>query len=828
MLTHATPSRGLILIIDDSIPSIHALSGGLGDLAEILFATDGERGIRLARESHPDLILLDVEMPGVDGFGVCRRLKADPATCGCTVIFVTAHNDSEREISALAAGAVDFIAKPVNMAVARARVIAHLRLKQQTDALERMHDDLQAILDNMPAMIGYWSSDLRNRFGNQAYLDWFGRRPEDVCGAHLEELLGQGLYQESMPRIQEVLAGQPQFFEQSVTTPSGGVRCAQVSFIPDQKDGETEGFFVLATDITARKQAEMALRDEKEALRVTLNAIGDAVVVTDRAGMVNFMNGVAEELTGWSMAEASGRPIEEVMDLRDAVSRSRVTNPIRFALREDRAVGMAINSVLVRRDGAEYSLEDSAAPICDESGTTSGAIIAFHDVSEVRRLALKMAHLSQHDALTDLPNKALLNDRVRQAVHAAERTDAKFALMILDLDHFKYVNDSLGHAVGDELLRAIAIRLAGCLRAVDTVSRRGGDEFIILLPQVASTEAVAQLADKLIDSVSTNYEIAGTRLQATFSMGICVFPDDGRDHETLLRNADAAMYRAKQSGRNRYQFYSADIGDLILARHALEKHLRQSLDQGAFSVFYQPKIDARQGRLIGVEALVRWHDHNGDLVSPAGFIPLAEETGLIVPLGKYVLLEACRQCRRWLEMGIAPLRIAVNISAAQFAATDFTEMVQTILAEAGLQPSSLELEITEGTMLIDTDHTRRVLGELKHIGISVAIDDFGTGYSSLSYLKRFPVDVLKVDQSFVRDLLTDSNDAAIVAAIVSLSRSLGLQLVAEGVEREEQVERLMALGCDVMQGFLFAHPMPAETASGVLQHWTGRTVLPGD
>ncbi|MBV8464959.1 MAG: response regulator, partial [Burkholderiales bacterium] len=204
MLTHATPSRGLILIIDDSIPSIHALSGGLGDLAEILFATDGERGIRLARESHPDLILLDVEMPGVDGFGVCRRLKADPATCGCTVIFVTAHNDSEREISALAAGAVDFIAKPVNMAVARARVIAHLRLKQQTDALERMHDDLQAILDNMPAMIGYWSSDLRNRFGNQAYLDWFGRRPEDVCGAHLEELLGQGLYQESMPRIQEV------------------------------------------------------------------------------------------------------------------------------------------------------------------------------------------------------------------------------------------------------------------------------------------------------------------------------------------------------------------------------------------------------------------------------------------------------------------------------------------------------------------------------------------------------------------------------------------------------------------------------------------------
>jgi len=819
--------RSCILIIDDNVTSIHTLSAALSDLGEVLFATDGETGLRLAREQLPTLIVLDVDMPEMDGFEVCKRLRADPLVSAIPVIFVTAHDDMTHEIRALESGAVDFITKPFNVHVARARVSTQLMLKSKTDLLSQTQGDLKAVLDNVPALIGYWDRALRNRFGNDAYLKWFGRRPDQLVGMHLRDLLGPGVFETTIPYVEKVLCGEAQRFDREMILPDRSSRYVHTEYVPDIKDGETRGFYVMLTDITAQKRAEIAQFEEMETLRVTLNSIGDAVIVTDRRGCITFMNPIAESMTGWVLRDAQGSPIEEIMNLRDVSSGAHVVNPIRFALGENRIVSMALNSQLVRPDGSEYGIEDSAAPIRDADGGASGAIIVFRDVSETRAMAIKMAHMAQYDPLTDLPNRVLLRDRVEQAIQAALRGRTKFALMVLDLDHFKYINESLGHAVGDELLRAVADRLIRRLRATDTVSRRGGDEFILVLPQIDSNESVGQIADKLLESVSDPYVIEGNKLTATFSMGISIYPDDGLDGEALLAHADAAMYQAKQAGRNGYQFYSSEIGDFILARHALENHMREALQLGKFTVHYQPQVDTVSQRVIGVEALVRWRRDDGQLVPPAHFIPLAEETGLIVSLGKFVMLEACRQNRRWQEMGLPAMRMAVNISAMQFAQPNFTEMVQSVLAEAGLHPCHLELEITEGTMLVDTERTRELLLELQQVGISIAIDDFGTGYSSLAYLKRFPVHTLKIDQSFVREVLSDKSDAAIVAAISALAGSLGMELVAEGVEEPGHVEFLQRLKCNVMQGYLFSRPMDAEHLTALLQQWVAEPALMG-
>ncbi|MBV8467153.1 MAG: EAL domain-containing protein [Burkholderiales bacterium] len=830
MLENSLDRSSLILIVDDSESVIHVLYGALADCGEVLIATDGQTALDIARQRQPDLILLDVEMPGLNGYEVCERLKADRRTAESVVIFVTSRTDELSELRALKAGAVDFITKPLNLPVVRARVTTHLTLKQQADALSRSQRDLHALIDNIPALVSYWDTNLHIRFGNHAYREWFGRSPDDVKGKTVREVIGADLHAQDALRMERALAGDAQAFEREIPCADGKSRHAQVHYVPDVKDGHVRGFFVLITDITTRKRAEQAVFQEMDCLRVTLNSIGDAVIACDDTAIVTFMNPIAEAMTGWTQEDAKGQPIDTVMQLRDGPNGDVLPNPVHRALQEGSNVGAASNAVLLCRDGTVFGIKDSASPIADQSGVITGAITVFHDISETRAMALKMMHLAQYDALTDLPNRTLLQDRIAQAIQHAQRSNGRVGLLLLDLDHFKYVNDSLGHAAGDDLLQAIAKRLTHALRATDTVSRQGGDEFVVVLPQVGGADHVSQVADKLLEALSRPYDIDGTRYSPTFSMGISLYPDDGDDHDSLLQHADAAMYRAKEQGRNRYQFYCSEIGDLMRARHALERHMRDALEEGLFTVHYQPQVLPDRGYVVGMEALVRWRRPDGTLVSPAQFIPLAEECGLIVPLGKYVMLEACRQAQRWREAGLPPVRIAVNISAAQFAEKDFAVMVRTALAETGLDARWLELEITESTMLIDANRTRAVLEDLKGDGISVAIDDFGTGYSSLAYLKRFPVDVLKIDRSFIHDALTDTNGAAIVSAIVSMGRSLGLDLVAEGVETEAQADYLQSLGCPViMQGFLYSRPCDAEKATEFLAHWSdaGPICVPG-
>jgi diguanylate cyclase (GGDEF)-like protein/PAS domain S-box-containing protein len=564
-----------------------------------------------------------------------------------------------------------------------------------------------------------------------------------------------------------------------------------------------------------------ALFEEKERAQVTLNSIGDAVMSSDVRGNVTYLNLAAESLTGWSRLEAAGHPLEEVFRIVDATSREAVRNPMALAMQENKTVGLTANCVLVRRDGVEAAIEDSAAPIHDRRGQVIGAVMVFHDVSATRALSLRMSYLAQHDSLTDLPNRIMLNDRLTQAITLAHRQRQRLAVLFLDGDHFKHVNDSLGHAVGDRLLKSVAQRLLACVRTSDTVSRQGGDEFVILLSAVTHPQDAAITAEKILAALSPPHCIDQHTLHLTASIGIVIYPDDGPDSETLMKHADFAMYHAKDNGRNNYQFFKPDMNERALERQSLENSLRHALERREFVLHYQPKMDLQTNAIIGVEALIRWHHPRRGLVSPAQFVPIAEECGLIIPIGRWVLREACCQARAWQAAGLSPMCMAINISAVELRDKDFVAGVRAILTETGLAPHCLELELTETFLMQDSQSTTTVLRALKEMGVRLALDDFGTGFSSLSHLKRFQMDTLKIDQSFVRNLTTDAGDAGIVCAVISMGKSLHMRVVAEGIETAEQLAFLQEQRCLEGQGYYFSQPLTVGEFTELL----GRSVV---
>jgi diguanylate cyclase (GGDEF)-like protein/PAS domain S-box-containing protein len=560
-----------------------------------------------------------------------------------------------------------------------------------------------------------------------------------------------------------------------------------------------------------------ALFKEKERAEVTLNSIGDAVMSTDEWCCVTYLNVVAENLTGWLGTEAAGRPLEEVFHIIDATTREPVANPMALAIRENRTVGLTPNCLLVRRDGVEAAIEDSAAPIHDRRGQVTGAVMVFHDVSTARALSLRMSYLAQHDGLTELPNRLLLNDRLAQSMALVHRRQQKLALLFLDLDHFKHVNDSLGHAIGDRLLQSVAKRLHACVRSSDTVSRQGGDEFVILLSQVMHAQDAGISADKILLALSKPHRIDEHDIHITASIGIVTYPDDGTEAQVLLKNADFAMYQAKDSGRSNYQFFQSDLNVTAIERQAIDNGLRHAIERDELVLHYQPKVNLAMGAISGVEALIRWRHPLRGLLYPSQFISVAEEFGLIVPIGKWVLREGCRQAKAWQDSGLPPIQIAINVSAVELRARNFVEGVRTILKETGLEPRYLELELTETFLMQDTKSTAVVLEALKDMGVQLALDDFGTGYSSLSYMRHFPIDTLKIDQSFVRNLATDADDASIVSAVINMGSSLHMRVVAEGIETQEQLAMLREQRCPEGQGFYFSRPVIAEGIVSLLE-----------
>ncbi len=564
-------------------------------------------------------------------------------------------------------------------------------------------------------------------------------------------------------------------------------------------------------DITDRKLIEQVLWHEQERAQVTLASIGDGVLTTDVKGRITYLNPVAQTLTGWTQEEAQGLEIEHVFDICHESTKEVLPQPVRQCLLEQCTIALANHAMLRHRDGQQaFPIEDTAAPIRDREGQVIGAVLVFHDVSEKRLLLRRLSHQAHHDALTDLPNRLLFKDRAHQAILQARRRQEQVAVFFFDLDDFKLVNDTLGHAAGDSLLCQVGERLTRSLRQEDTVARQGGDEFLILLPELSLEQQAAQVAQKVLLSFNAPFQLLEQDIFITASLGIALYPVDGEEPELLIQHADMAMYQAKTEGRNHYQFYTLSLNERLSERLAIQNEMRRALERQEFVLYYQPQYRLGDGQFCGMEALVRWQHPERGLLLPGKFISIAEDSGLILPLGEWVLRTACAQNKHWQDMGYPPVRVAVNLSARQFREKDLVSRVAEILSETGLEAEWLELEITESLSMENVRLSVEILRKLKSMGIRLSIDDFGTGFSSLSYLSRFPLNTLKIDRSFISVLNTHSDGNAIVLTIIQLAQNLGLKVIAEGVETEAQLDFLRAKGCDEVQGFLMAKPAPME------------------
>ncbi len=436
---------------------------------------------------------------------------------------------------------------------------------------------------------------------------------------------------------------------------------------------------------------------------------------------------------------------------------------------------------------------------------------------QVQAAKVELDHLAHHDVLTDLPNRILLQDRLSQAIELARRQGTQLAVMFMDLNQFKHINDSLGHAVGDQLIQSVAQRLVGCVRHSDTISRQGGDEFVLLLPHIEHAEDAALSAQKILAAFALPHRIDQHDLHISVSIGISIYPDDGEDAETLIKSADTAMYHAKESGRNNYKFFEPSMNVRAVQRQSTEASLRRALARQEFVLHYQPKINLKSKLIVGVEALIRWQHPERGLLPPEQFIPIAEDSGLILSIGRWVLHEACRQAQAWQQAGLPPVTVAVNTSALEFRASNFLDNIRATLNETGLEPRYLELELTESVLMLDADATNHMLHALSDLGVKLTIDDFGTGYSSLSYLRQFPIDTLKIDQSFVQQMANSQGDAGLVRAVINMGKSLNHRVIAEGVETSEQHAFLLAEQCDEGQGYYFGRPMQADDLADLLQ-----------
>jgi diguanylate cyclase (GGDEF)-like protein/PAS domain S-box-containing protein len=581
-------------------------------------------------------------------------------------------------------------------------------------------------------------------------------------------------------------------------------------------EGRITHLVSLGQDITHSKvrmeDAEQALLLREQALVSSSNGI--MITRSDENDhSIVYVNPAFERITGYSANEVIGR--EGRFLVRDDLAQPDLEE-IRVALREKREGQALLRNY--RKDGTQFWNELHIAPVKDSSGlATTHFVSVINDVSERVNYQKELEYQATHDSLTGLANRNLLNDRITQAIAWANRQKLTVGVMLLDLDHFKLVNDASGHGAGDQMLKQVAQRLSSCIRDTDTVARLGGDEFVIVLTDLPETGDVDLIAEKVLGSLARPFDIDGQDVFVTASVGISMYPRDGDHGEILLRYADMAMYRVKEHGRNSVRQFMPEMGVTAISRMNMEGSMRRGLERGEFKLHYQPKIELATQRIVGVEALVRWQHPQIGLIHPIEFIPLAEESGLILPLGEWVLAEACRQQVAWKDQGLDGLRVAINMSPRQFRQEDLAERVAAVFAQTGADPACVTLELTESMVMQDVNSTLVALRTLKNLGLTISLDDFGTGYSSLSYLRRFPIDELKIDKSFINDIHENADDAAIASAIIAMAISLGLGVVAEGVERKEQAELLMKMGCPQVQGYYFGRPMDAAAFASCLR-----------
>ena len=674
---------------------------------------------------------------------------------------------------------------------------ALIRLLQQQVAQFRL------MSDNVPVAMAYYeAAGLACRYANVGYCRMFGLSPVSIVGRTLADVIGDETTQLIQPQIDMLLREKrASSYERQMQPAPGDVRWIDVHLLPHLTDsGEVQGAFVLITDITRHRRAELALRQSEERLAKFMHASAEGIVF-HRLGLITDVNPPLLHMLDLTLDEMMGRP---TLDFVAPSERARVASVI--------ASGAEITyqSLAVHRDGTHIPVEFIVRTMQHQDEKLRMTIV--RDMRDRLAAQERIHFLAHHDPLTGLPNRNSFIERIEQLIQRAERDGdvQDFGLLFIDLDHFKRVNDSLGHLVGDQLLKTVADRITVALRGSDLVARFGGDEFIVLVSDSPSLEAVREVAHKLLQVIATPLVLADTSISVTPSIGVSLYPRDGRTPDELIKHADTAMYDAKTRGRAGFRFFMPAMAEAARAALALEGRLAQAVRDQEFVLYFQPQRSLRDGRLVGAEALVRWQHPERGLVGPDQFIRLAESRRLMLPIGRWVMQEALRHAVQWQAKGWLTGPIAVNLSSSQFEAPDFVDGVIEALATAGAQGTQLELELTEHMLTSDLWNVRLMLGSLKSHGVRIAIDDFGTGYTSLAHLKDLPIDRLKIDRSFVNDLPRDTRSGAIALAIVQVARSLELDVVAEGVETVAQREWLREQGCHAMQGFLDARPMPAE------------------
>ncbi len=700
-----------------------------------------------------------------------------------------------------------------------------LRLAEQATAVrgaESLREQLsfiQQLIETVPQPIFFKAADGRYLGVNRAWEKFFGIPREQFIGKSVFELYPDNEALAQMHHARDLdLFNRPgsQSYEAAIVAADGKTHHTIYNKATFNKaDGSVAGLIGTITDVSELKHAEGALRESEARFRSLSTLSSDWYWEQDAEYRFVDMTNEIDRMTGVSAQSHIGK---RRWDLA-APNMTEKDWEAHRAVVEAHQPFHDLELCRVAEDGSMHWVRISGEPIVDRDGVFRGYRGVGKNITGEKRVQERIQHMAQHDALTDLPNRSLLYDRVGQLVTQARRNPHVFALLFIDLDRFKNVNDSLGHQVGDRLLQSVSQRLLTCIRESDTVARIGGDEFVVLLSGLGEARDAATVAQKIQELLSQPFRFEGHDLHVTPSVGICTYPQDGADVETLMRNADTAMYHAKEMGRNNYQFFTPEMNAAAHRRLALENDLRRALERSEFILHYQPQIDLRTGDIIGFEALARWRHPERGMVPPGEFIPVAEETGMINPLGEWVLNHACVQAAEWLRAGHPPLQVAVNLSAHQFRREGVAATVARVLKESGLPAARLELEITESAIIHQPEQAIVTFNELSDMGVQLSIDDFGTGYSSLSYLKRFPIDKLKIDQSFVRDIHTDPDDAAIVTAIIAMAHSLGLEVIAEGVETADQLAFLKTLGCDKAQGYYFSRPLPAQEYEDLLRDW---------
>ncbi len=813
-----TDRQQIVLLVDDDPIMREIIKKSLIASGFNVFpANHGKEGLQFFKEINPDIVILDVEMPEMDGFETCEAIRKEKHGQHIPIVMATGLDADKAVNHAYEVGATDFITKPFNLSLLAHRIRYILRTAKLFNDLNenkkrlataqsiahmgswdwRLHDDHF-----------HWSEELCAIFHETA------EQMEDTYKAFISRVHPDDRKAVKKSMDTAIKEKKPLSIEHRIQLRNNQVRNVhnQAELILDI-NGEAKQMFGMIQDITERKQSE-----QREArLGRILNASSNEFLVfrADTFRIVEANEGALQNL-GYTMEELRELTILNLMPELTAEFFSSLIQPLLERKREQ----VFFETSNRRKDTSSYPAELRLQLGQTETPPVFFAVV--QDISERKKADEQIRTLAYYDPLTNLPNRGLFQEYLNQAIQHAKRYNAIVATLFIDLDRFKHINDTLGHSIGDLLLKQVAGRLKTCIRASDNLtcldgksssgvlSRFGGDEFLILVTDLKKAEDASIVSRRIIASFNVPFETQDHEFRITPSIGISIFPEDGEDPETLIKNSDTAMYHAKGKGRNNFQFYANSMNIKSLEKLNLEADLRKALERDQLCLYYQPQVDIQTGKIIGAEGLLRWNHSKLGMVPPNEFIPLAEETGLIIPIGEWVFTTACLQQKKWHASGFDSIQIAVNLSFHQLRQRTFAQTIQEILNTTRANPDQLELELTESVIMQNAEETIRLLNKIKEMGLKLSVDDFGTGYSSLSYLKRFPIDTLKIDRSFVRDIVSDPDDAAIVKAIIAMAKSLNLQVIAEGVETAQQLAYLGEHGCDIMQGYYYSKPVPAE------------------